>query len=137
VQTLISQGDWQQAQDKLVAVSTQVATIDDQQQKQELLDQFNDLSAKVVERDPAATAPPGSALSARLTKTRVGMASSSAAFSAAPARATPAPGGSHHPASGSSAVPPGHSAPGGQGRHASPAPHTHSCPALALSNGCE
>jgi len=59
VQTLISQGDWQQAQDKLVAVSTQVATIDDQQQKQELLDQFNDLSAKVVERDPAATAPPG------------------------------------------------------------------------------
>ncbi len=59
VQTLISQGDWEQAQDKLVAVSTQVATIDDQQQKQELLDQFNDLSAKVVERDPAATAPPG------------------------------------------------------------------------------
>ncbi len=59
VQTLIAQGDWQQAQDKLVAVSTQVATIDDQQQKQELLDQFNDLSAKVVERDPAATAPPG------------------------------------------------------------------------------
>ena len=59
VQTLIARGDWQQAQDKLVAVSTQVATIDDQQQKQELLDQFNDLSAKVVERDPAATAPPG------------------------------------------------------------------------------
>ena len=59
VQTLIAQGDWQQAQDKLVAVSTQVAIIDDQQQKQELLDQFNDLSAKVVERDPAATALPG------------------------------------------------------------------------------
>ena len=59
VQTLISQGDWEQAQDKLVAVSTQVATIDDQVQKQELLNQFNDLSAKVVERDPAATAPPG------------------------------------------------------------------------------
>jgi hypothetical protein len=59
VQTLIAQGDWQQAQDKLVAVSTQVAIIDDQQQKQELLDQFNDLSAKVVERDPAATAFPG------------------------------------------------------------------------------
>lgn len=59
VQDLIAQGDWQQAQDKLVAVSTQVATIDDQQQKQELLDQFNDLSAKVVERDPEATAPPG------------------------------------------------------------------------------
>lgn len=59
VQNLIAQGDWEQAQDRLVAVSTQVATIDDQQQKQELLDQFNDLSAKVVERDPQATAPPG------------------------------------------------------------------------------
>lgn len=59
VQSLIAQGDWEQAQDRLVAVSTQVATIDDEQQKQELLDQFNDLSAKVVERDPQATAPPG------------------------------------------------------------------------------
>jgi hypothetical protein len=59
VQDLIAQGNWEQAQDKLVAVSTQVATIDDVQQKQELLDQFNDLSAKVVERDPQATAPPG------------------------------------------------------------------------------
>ncbi len=59
VQELIAQGDWQQAQEKLVAVSTQVATIGDEQQKQELFDEFNDLSAKVVERDPAATAPPG------------------------------------------------------------------------------
>ena len=59
VQDLIAQGDWAQAQDKLVAVSTQVATIEDSPQKQELLDQFNDLSAKVVERDPEATAPPG------------------------------------------------------------------------------
>ncbi|MGI9123671.1 MAG: anti-sigma-D factor RsdA, partial [Mycobacterium sp.] len=59
VQDLITQGNWEQAQDKLVAVSTQVASIGDEQQKAELLDQFNDLSAKVVERDPAATAPPG------------------------------------------------------------------------------
>lgn len=59
VQQLISQGDWQQAQAKLVAVSTQVASIGNEQQKQDLLEQFNDLSAKVVERDPAATAPPG------------------------------------------------------------------------------
>ena len=59
VQDLITQGNWEQAQDKLVAVSTQVATIDDAQQKQALLDQFNDLSAKVVERNPQATAPPG------------------------------------------------------------------------------
>jgi len=59
VQDLISRGDWQQAQDKLVEVSTQVASIGDQQQKQDLLETFNNLSAKVVERDPAATAPPG------------------------------------------------------------------------------
>ena len=59
VQDLISSGNWDQAQDRLVAVSTQVAIIGDEQQKQDLLDQFNDLSAKVVERDPEATAPPG------------------------------------------------------------------------------
>lgn len=59
VQDLIAKGDWQQAQDRLVAVSTQVESIGDQQQKQDLLEQFNDLSAKVVERDPQATAPPG------------------------------------------------------------------------------
>lgn len=59
VENLIAQGDWDQAQNKLVAVSTQVAAVDDELQKQQLLDQFNDLSAKVVERDPQATAPPG------------------------------------------------------------------------------
>lgn len=59
VQQLISQGEWQQAEQKLVAVSSQVAGIGDEQQKQQLLDQFNDLSAKVVERNPEATAAPG------------------------------------------------------------------------------
>ena len=59
VQEMISRGDWQQAEQKLVAVSNQVAGIADEQQKQELLDQFNNLSAKVVERDPEATPPPG------------------------------------------------------------------------------
>nr|MCH9722004.1 hypothetical protein [Actinomycetes bacterium] len=55
VQQLISQGDWQQAQERLVAVSSQVASIGNEQQKQGLLEQFNDLSAKVVERNPEAT----------------------------------------------------------------------------------
>lgn len=59
VQEMISRGDWQQAEQKLVAVSNQVSSIGDDQQKQQLLDQFNDLSAKVVERDPEATAAPG------------------------------------------------------------------------------
>jgi hypothetical protein len=59
VQQLIAQGDWQQAQDKLVSVSTEVASVGDQTQKQQLLDQWNQLSAKVVQKDPAATVPPG------------------------------------------------------------------------------
>ncbi|WP_165774094.1 anti-sigma-D factor RsdA [Mycolicibacterium sphagni] len=59
VQQLISQGDWQGAQDKLVAVSTQVASVGDESQKQQLLDQWNQLSAKVVQKDPDATVPPG------------------------------------------------------------------------------
>ncbi len=59
VQQLISQGDWQQAQERLVAASAQVASIGNEQQKQDLMEQFNDLSAKVVERNPEATAPPG------------------------------------------------------------------------------
>lgn len=59
VQDLIAKGDWQQAQDKLVAVSSQVESLGDQQQKQQLLDQWNQLSAKVVEKDPEATVPPG------------------------------------------------------------------------------
>lgn len=59
VQKLIAQGDWQQAQDRLIAVSTQVSTVGDETQKQELLDQWNQLSAKVVQKDPEATVPPG------------------------------------------------------------------------------
>ncbi|BBY65208.1 anti-sigma-D factor RsdA [Mycolicibacterium helvum] len=59
VQQLVAQGDWQQAQDKLVAVSTQVNSLGDQTQKQQLLDQWNQLSAKVVQKDPEATVPPG------------------------------------------------------------------------------
>ncbi len=59
VQNLIAQGDWQAAQDKLVAVSSQVASVGDADQKQQLFDQWNQLSAKVVERNPEATVAPG------------------------------------------------------------------------------
>lgn len=59
VQQMIARGDWQQAQDRLVAVSDTVAAIGDQQQKQELFNQWNQLSARVVERNPEATVPPG------------------------------------------------------------------------------
>jgi hypothetical protein len=58
VQKLIDQGQWQQAQDKLVALSTTVQTVDQPEQKQQLTQQFNALTYKVVEQDPAATLPP-------------------------------------------------------------------------------
>ncbi|MDT5081568.1 MAG: hypothetical protein QOJ80_6205 [Mycobacterium sp.] len=58
VQKLIDQGQWQQAQDKLVALSTTVQTVDAPEQKQQLTQQFNALTYKVVEQDSAATLPP-------------------------------------------------------------------------------
>ena len=58
VQELITRGDWEQAEDKLVEVSSQVQSVVDEQQKQQLFDQWNQLSAKVVEKDPEATVPP-------------------------------------------------------------------------------
>src|SRR3954454_22380719 len=58
VQQLIEQGDWQQAQDKLVTLSTTVQSIDQVDQKQDLIEQWNALTYKVVEQDPAATLPP-------------------------------------------------------------------------------
>ena len=58
VQQLIDQGQWSAAQDKLVAVSSTVQTVDNGARKQELLDQMNRLSVKVEKRDPNATLPP-------------------------------------------------------------------------------
>ena len=63
VQQLIDQGDWEQAQDKLVALSTTVQGVDDQVgDKQQLVEQWNALTYKVVEQDPAATLPAGEPL---------------------------------------------------------------------------
>jgi hypothetical protein len=58
VQQLVEQGDWQQAQDRLQTLSTTVQGIDQVQDKQELVQQWNALAYKVVEQDPAATLPP-------------------------------------------------------------------------------
>lgn len=59
VQQLVQQGQWQQAQDKLAAVSTTVRDVNDVQRKQELINQWNNLTVKVVARDPNATLAPG------------------------------------------------------------------------------
>ncbi|HYZ69183.1 MAG TPA: anti-sigma-D factor RsdA, partial [Mycobacterium sp.] len=57
-QQLIKQGQWQAAQDKLQAVTTTVATVDDDQRKQDLVSQWQQLTVKVESRDPNATVPP-------------------------------------------------------------------------------
>jgi hypothetical protein len=58
VQQLIDNGQWQAAQDKLVAVSTAVQGVGPVDQKQQLVEQWNALTYKVVEQNPAATLPP-------------------------------------------------------------------------------
>jgi anti-sigma-D factor RsdA-like protein len=59
VQQLIDTGQWQAAQDKLQAVTTTVATVNDVEQKQELVTQWQQLTVKVDAKDAAATLPPG------------------------------------------------------------------------------
>jgi Anti-sigma-D factor RsdA to sigma factor binding region len=60
VQQMITQGQWEQAQDKLAAVSDRVQAVNDNDRKQDLIDQVNQLNVKVANRDPNATAPPSS-----------------------------------------------------------------------------
>ena len=60
VQDMIARGDWEQAQDKLEAVTTAVQTVNDADRKQELIDEWNRLNVKVETRDPDATVPPSS-----------------------------------------------------------------------------
>jgi hypothetical protein len=55
VQEMITQGQWDQAQDKLAAVSDSVQTVNDSDRKQDLIDQVNLLNAKVANRNPNAT----------------------------------------------------------------------------------
>ncbi len=59
VQQLIDEGQWQAAQDKLQAVTTTVATVNDVAQKQELVDQWQELTVKVDAQNANATLPPG------------------------------------------------------------------------------
>ncbi|ORB14295.1 anti-sigma-D factor RsdA [Mycobacterium noviomagense] len=61
VQQMIAQGQWDQAQDKLAAVSSTVQSVNDSNRKQGLIDQVNQLNAKVATRDPNATLTPSSA----------------------------------------------------------------------------
>lgn len=58
VQTLIDQGQWQQAQVKLQELSPTVQSVDTPEHKQQLIQQWNALTYKVVEQNPQATLPP-------------------------------------------------------------------------------
>jgi hypothetical protein len=59
VQQLIDEGQWQAAQDKLQSITTTVATVNDVEQKEQLVDQWQELTVKVDAKDANATLPPG------------------------------------------------------------------------------
>jgi hypothetical protein len=59
VQQLINEGQWDAAQNKLQTLTTTVATVNDVDQKQQLVSQWQDLTVKVDAKDPNATLPPG------------------------------------------------------------------------------
>src|SRR3984957_6556439 len=58
VQQLVNQGNWDEAQQKLVTLGPAVQNVSDPQSKQQLVEQYNSLTAKVIQRDPEATPPP-------------------------------------------------------------------------------
>jgi Anti-sigma-D factor RsdA to sigma factor binding region len=58
VQTLIDQGQWQQAQTKLQQLSPTVQSVDVPEHKQQLIQQWNTLTYKVVEQNSEARLPP-------------------------------------------------------------------------------
>lgn len=60
VQQMITQGEWDQAQNKLAAVSDSVQNVNDSYRKQDLIDQVNLLNVRVANRDPHATVSPNS-----------------------------------------------------------------------------
>jgi hypothetical protein len=58
VEQMITLGQWDQAQDKLDAVSDRVQAVKDNDRKQDLVERVNLLNAKVANRDPSATTLP-------------------------------------------------------------------------------
>jgi len=59
VEQMITLGRWDEAQDKLAAVSDRVQTVKDNDRKQDLVERVNLLNAKVANRDPNARMVPG------------------------------------------------------------------------------
>jgi hypothetical protein len=57
VQQLVQQGNWDQAQDQLVTLGPTVQSVNDVQSKQQLVQTYNALTAKVIQRNPEAAPP--------------------------------------------------------------------------------
>lgn len=62
VKQLINEGQWDAAQEKLQTLTTTVATVNDVEQKQELVNQWQQLTVKVEQQDANAVPEPGSPL---------------------------------------------------------------------------
>lgn len=61
VEQMITRGQWDEAQDKLDAVSGRVQKVKDGDRRQDLVERVNLLTAKVATRDPKATRTPSAA----------------------------------------------------------------------------
>jgi hypothetical protein len=59
VKQLIDEGQWDAAQQKLETLTTTVATVNDVEQKEDLVTEWQELTVKVEAQDVAATVPPG------------------------------------------------------------------------------
>src|ERR1700739_112949 len=57
VQQLVQEGKWDQAQQQLVTLGPAMQSVSDVQSKQQLVQTYNSLTAKVIQRDPEATPP--------------------------------------------------------------------------------
>ncbi|HZQ33856.1 MAG TPA: anti-sigma-D factor RsdA [Mycobacterium sp.] len=58
VQQLVNQGKWDEAQQKLVTLAPTVQSVDNTPEKQNLVEQYNSLTAKVIAQNPEAPPPP-------------------------------------------------------------------------------
>jgi hypothetical protein len=69
VQQMIDQGEWDQAQNQLAAVTSMVQSMNDGETRQNLMNQVNLLNAKVQTRNPNATLPQTMPTTARVVST--------------------------------------------------------------------
>ena len=119
VQQMIDQGQWDQAEDQLAAVSSVVQSMNDGPDRHALMDQVNLLNVRVESRNPNATLPPPAAS----TTSPVWSAPTSTAQSAVPTTSQPSPSQSASPSPSPSS-----------GRHKHHGHTTSPSPAVGITN---